>query len=234
MVLIIRHWRDSSAAQRRAYRVFWRAAASVGVVALAAVAAEFTDSDLPQQLALLGYVVAVTVAPAGVLFGALAERNGLRDVVELLAAGRDDDLSRMIAAAVGDPGLRLYERAGDRWQDDDGVPVTPIVRADDWTTLVATSQGSIALLVHDRALAAQPSTVRVCAGLAVTLIARRTAEREQKALRRATNVRMVQEHSRNGNASNTGPTGTPTCRRSSISRSARHWPTQTDTPARPR
>ncbi len=193
LVLIVRHWRASSSAQRRAYRIFWYAAAGVGVVALVAVAAEFTDRDLPQQLALLGYVVAVTVAPVGVLYGSLAERNGLRDVVELLAAGRDDDLSRMIAVAVGDPGLRLYERAGDRWLDDRGVPVAVHVGPGDWSTLITGPQGSLALMVHDRALAAQPSTVRVCAGLVVTLIARRTAEREREALRRATDIRMVQE-----------------------------------------
>lgn len=193
LVLIVRHWRGSSSAQRRAYRVFWYAALGVGVVALAAVAAEFTGRDLPQQLALLGYVVAVTVAPVGVLYGSLAERNGLRDVVELLAAGRDDDLSRMIAVAVGDPGLRLYERAGDQWLDDHGTPVAVHVGSGDWSTLIAGPQGDLALMVHDRALAAQPSTVRVCAGLVVTLIARRTAEREREALRRATNIRMVQE-----------------------------------------
>lgn len=192
VVLIVRRWLGSSRLQRRSYVIFWLAAASIGLVALIAVFAEFIGDELSQQLVLVGYVAAVTVAPIGVVVGTFAYVTALPEAIDELAGDTQGAVGVMLSHAAGDPSLRLYEWADGNWLDDAGAPVAPDVPPQSMTTLIAKDERWIALLVHDRTLAYQPALMRLCCGMTVIILARRTAERDAARVRRAVNVSLLE------------------------------------------
>ncbi|MGH3707082.1 MAG: hypothetical protein ACRDRQ_03045 [Pseudonocardiaceae bacterium] len=69
--------------------VFWVAAAAAGGAAVAAAGLEFWRGELPQQIALLGYALALMAAAVGLVLDAVNVTTSARDAWRTLAGDVD-------------------------------------------------------------------------------------------------------------------------------------------------
>ncbi|MGQ0717394.1 MAG: sensor histidine kinase [Pseudonocardiales bacterium] len=178
--LVVVHYRRAIRAQRRSFGVFWIAAAAAGGAAVAAAGLESWRAELPQQIALLGYALALMAAAVGLVLGAVNITAPARDAWRNLA-GDVDDLEQAIATALGDPGLRLYAWADGAWaRDGQGPERDPLTdREHAWTILFLAGEPA-ALLVHDRELAYQRLLMQAVTAMTVAAIARRRLDESSK------------------------------------------------------
>jgi signal transduction histidine kinase len=172
VVLVIRHFRQATPIQRRSFGLFWVAAATTGLSAAAAAVAEFWPSPLPQQLSLLCYAVSLMAAAIGLALGTVAVTNSARRAWSYLA-GNITDLEHAIAAAVGDPGLRLYVRELGHWvRREKRLKDEPAAEDGRARTVLFLDGAPAATMVHDRELAYQSLLLQAVAAMAVAAIAR--------------------------------------------------------------
>jgi PAS domain S-box-containing protein len=140
------------------------------------VVARFAD-QWATETRVLGYVSALAVLALvfGFLIGLvrwrfLARRAVRRLSQEFRAATSGSHLRQLLAEAIHDPSLEIAYWTGHpgRWVDQSGVPVT--LPSDDPRRAVTevTSDGEpVAALIHDAALAAEPTVRRVAGGFAL-------------------------------------------------------------------
>ena len=142
------------------------------------MASNFGERNAAWDLGQAATVVTGALIPigfaAGVIRGRLARGSVADLVVELGAADEPRTLGELLAAALGDPSLRIaYPIAGtDRFLDADGHPVELPMPNDTtrMTTVLERGGTTLAVLVHDPAIAEQPELVRsitAAAGLAL-------------------------------------------------------------------
>lgn len=170
--LVVVHYRRAIPAQRRSFGLFWVGAAAAGGAAVAAAGLEFWPNELPQQIALLAYALALMAAAVGLVLGAVNITASARDAWRNLA-GDVVDLERAIAAAVGDPQLRLYTWADGEWirgeAGREGNPPTDLGHA---RTVLYLGERPTALLVHDQELAYQRLLMQAVTAMTIATIAR--------------------------------------------------------------
>ncbi|MGH3787118.1 MAG: sensor histidine kinase [Pseudonocardiaceae bacterium] len=182
--LVIIHFRRATTVQRRSFSLFWVAAAAVGLSAAAAAGLEFWSFELPQQIALLVYSIAMISAAVGLIVGAINVAASNYDAWQSLA-GDVTDLERAIAAAAGDPGLRFYFRDNHAWRRGENtfngeLPIGPSAA---WTEL-AVGRQPVAAITHDRELAYQRPLIQAVAAMTLAALARLrlTQERNDAAI----------------------------------------------------
>jgi signal transduction histidine kinase len=182
--LVVIHFRRATTVQRRSFSLFWVAAAAVGLSAAAAAGLEFWPFELPQQIALLGYSIAMISAAVGLIVGAINVAASHFDAWHSLA-GDVTDLEHAIATAAGDPGLRFYFRDNHAWRHgentfDGELPIGPGAA---WTELAVDRQ-PVATIIHDRELAYQRPLIQAVAAMTLAALARLrlTQERNDAAI----------------------------------------------------
>jgi signal transduction histidine kinase len=83
------------------------------------------------------------------------------------AGSRPPRLEQALAAAVGDPTLRLaYQLDVDRWVDIDGRPTAAVPNAGQLATPVRRNGRTVAMIIHDAMLRKKPELARVAAAAA--------------------------------------------------------------------
>jgi signal transduction histidine kinase len=172
LVLLVRRWRDASAAGRRVLApVLW-----ISVVAAAVFVATNLLRDPDSNTALnWAFALAFGAIPLGFLAGLLRtqlHRGALTDLVlELGAAPPPARVRESLARALGDPSLDVayWVPADSRWVGGDGrpteLPATTGARA---VTVLEQDQRPVAALAYDPAALEDPTLVRA-AGAAVRL-----------------------------------------------------------------
>ena len=164
--LLVRRWRAAGPAERRSLAPLLGA----GAVTLAFV---FANAAIGAPALYALTFVALAAMPfaflAGLVRADLAQARGVRSLV----AGLGDlpgpgDLRGALAAALGDPGLRIafWVPEQERYVDEHGAAVELPAGA---ATEVERDGRRIAAIIHDPALAEDPETVRA-AGAATALL----------------------------------------------------------------
>jgi signal transduction histidine kinase len=183
VVLVVHHFREAKTVKRRSFSLFWIAAAAVGLCAAAAAGLEFS-STTAQQIALLGYSIAMIAAAVGLVVGAINVAALSSEAWQGLGS-EALDLERSIATAVGDPDLRLYSRVNGGWRHGETVfDAEPTVGPDDaWTDLTVGGKPA-ARIIHDRELAYQRPLIQAVAAMTLASLARLrlTQERNDAAI----------------------------------------------------
>ncbi|MGH3717625.1 MAG: sensor histidine kinase [Pseudonocardiaceae bacterium] len=180
---VVVHYRRAIPAQRRSFGLFWIAAAAAGGAAVAAAGLEFWPHELPQQIALLAYALALMAAAAGLVLGTVNIAASTRDAWRNLA-GDVIDLERAIAMAVGDPQLRLYTWTDGGWiRGEAGSAGDPPTRLGPARTVLYLDDQPTALLVHDQELAYQRLLMQAVTAMTIAAIVRqRLAESRNRAM----------------------------------------------------
>jgi signal transduction histidine kinase len=176
IALLVRRWRQASAAQRRAVAPVLVA----GCATLAAITATIVFDLFGDPLGALPadvYFTTAATVPVAVMFVFLQRRlargmvAGL--VVELGGSSPSPDLRDALAHALGDPSLQLafWFGADERYVDGDGRVVTlPDAGSDRGSTFVKHDGQPIAVLLHDPVLEHNTELVRsVCAAAGLAL-----------------------------------------------------------------
>lgn len=177
LLLLIRRYRLAGHRRRRLLRLPYLSSAMVAVLhgTLALVGGTLGTSPWGVSMAasITVQVLALLAVPVCFLIGLLNERLSYRrigDLVVQLAAGGDADLERSLAAALGDPQLRVAFPVADGFVNAQGRPVQQ-PEADERTavTTVGDPGAPLALIRHDRSLNEEPALL-TAAGSATRLI----------------------------------------------------------------
>jgi signal transduction histidine kinase len=164
--LLVKRWRAAGPAERRSLAPLLGA----GAVTLAFV---FANAAIGAQALYVLTFVALAVMPfaflAGLVRADLAQARGVRSLVARLADLPDPgDLRSALAAALGDPTLRLafWVPEQERYVDEQGAAVELPAGA---ATEIERDGRRVAAIIHDRALAEDRETV-MAAGAATALL----------------------------------------------------------------
>jgi signal transduction histidine kinase len=176
--LVVRRFREAKPIQRRSFSLFWIAAAAVGLFGAATTGLEFS-SKLPQQIALLGYTIAMVAAAVSLIVGAIKVAASNFNAWQHLATDTAD-LERAIATAVGDPNLQFYFRTNQGWRRGETlVDSEPTVGPDAARTDLAVDGHTVARIIHDRELTYQRPLVQAVAAMTLAALARLRLTRER-------------------------------------------------------
>lgn len=175
VTLVIRNYRRSNAIQRKCFEVFWWTAAAVGSAATIALVTEAIPSDVPQQVVLVVYALAICAAPIGLIFGMLLISGLSREALDRIA-DYSGALERSVAAALGDPTLRLFVWSEKGWQDESGHLLRRPASERTARTIIFLHDNPYAMLVHDRIFAFQRMLLIAIAALTLTALERRRLE----------------------------------------------------------
>jgi signal transduction histidine kinase len=176
--LVVRRFREAKPIQRRSFSLFWITAAAVGLFAAAAAGLEFS-STLPQQIALLGYSIAMMAAAVSLIVGAIKVTASNFNAWQHLATDTTD-LEHAIATAVGDPNLQFYFRTNQGWRRGEmPLDTEPTVGPDAARTDLAVGGHLVARIIHDRELTYQRPLVQAVAAMTLAALARLRLTRER-------------------------------------------------------
>ena len=177
VALLVRRYRRAGHRQRRLLRLPYLsivvAAALYGGLSVVAAPRGGSAYGVSPEAVITFQIVGLLGVPLCFLIGLLNERLSYRRIGELvvqLAAGSDADLERSLAAALGDPHLRVAFPVADGYVDTRGRSV-PAPEEDERTTVTAVGDRStpMALIRHDRSLSEEPALL-TAAGSATRLI----------------------------------------------------------------
>ncbi len=178
VALVLRHYREAIPAERRSYAVFWIAALVLGIAAFAAALLETWRSDIVQQAALAVFALSFAATAIGLILGAVKLAPSTRSALRGLTR-HDANLEHAVAAALGDPHLRLYVREGGDWRRESDQPVperteaaTPPAR-----TIILRSGEPEVLILHQPVIAFQRLLMFAVTSMIVSAVARQRLAR---------------------------------------------------------
>ena len=200
-VLIVQRWLAASKAGRHFLGPVLLAGAVVGFVPLLSAWYPFSQwgiiDPIPDAIAVPGFWVANALrvlVPIAMLTGILRQRGSRAAIADALSTVSPEttatDLEAALSKALRDPSLRVLEWSTERGEyvDRHGDPVAPpSVSTRTATTLVPGSEGPLALLAHDPALAQDPTLL--AAGVAVTRLVTDNARLNRELRRQLDEVR---------------------------------------------
>ena len=189
-LVLIRRWRKSSPAQRRALAPVYLSGGAVlalyavwSVLGIAQVAPDLQDTLERAR------VIALAVVPfaflAGLLRSRVAAGAAVSELIARLGAGpRRGALRDALADALGDPSLQVAYWLPERqeWVDAAGDPF-PLPAEDPSRTCTAVEQGGepVAMLVHAASVADEPQLVRAVGGAAALALENERLDAELRA-----------------------------------------------------
>jgi signal transduction histidine kinase len=167
VLVVARRWWSSTSAARRALVPVWFSGVAIAISGVASSAlAELGAYDIADAFdGWFNWGISMLI-PVVLLIGLIRGRldqAAIGDLIEELAGTRhsSEQLRAALARAVGDPTLELAFPVGDEYVDPEGRPVTlPPTGAPRRATPVERDGETLAMIVHDRALDANPGLVR--------------------------------------------------------------------------
>jgi signal transduction histidine kinase len=169
LILLLRRWRRATAAERRTIAPVLWAAVVVNVAAILQLVVVLINEDaavVPEVIYLAGLYALPLAFMVSLLRSRLQRSTAMQGLVVQLAGARSpSDLQATLAAALGDPGVRIAFWFPEReaYADGEGRPIEVPERG---STVVERDGERIARLVHDPGLHDEPELLQAVSAAA--------------------------------------------------------------------